>query len=169
MASFETELTLSIGGLPPFSARGCTQSLTPIVNGELRRTVNGELIYTGNSLHEKYKSVIKGVDKSAAAFDAIWVGAKVKVGCIQRLWQKFSGDKVVLSRDPVVGSVIAQDNTSQNIEVRSCKGRNIKLLKPVEEGYISYCPYLDMRVVDLSYATDEWGMQVSWELVLEEV
>ena len=164
MASFETDLTLSVGGLPPLSARGCTQSLVPIANGELRRTVNGELLYTGTRSYEKYKSVITCADKSGIAFDAIWVGAEVRVGCIQRLWQKVSDSTVVLSRNPVEGSVIGQ-----NSDVKSISGRQVEVLGGIEDGYVSYLPYLDMRVVDVSYETDEWGMKVSWRLVLEEV
>ncbi len=169
MAYIESDLRLNVGGFPPFSARGCTQTLALITNGELRRTVNGELLYTGTALHEKYKSVITCADKAPLAFDSLWSGAQVRVGCIQTLWQKFAGNTVVLSRDPVPGSVIALEGAKKTHEVQAVEGRCIKLKDSIKAGYVRYCPELDMRIVDISYETDEWGMKVKWRLVLEEV
>ncbi len=168
MASLETDFTFSLGGLPPMSARGCTQTLVPIANGELRRTVNGQLVYTGTQTHEKYRSIIECEDKAPAAFDNLWPGAEIKVGCISRLWQKFQGQTVILSRDPVAHSIIALTPARQAIQIASCENRQVDFAQTIEEGYVSYCPLLNMRVVDLMSAVDEWGLKVRWRLVLEE-
>ena len=112
--------------------------------------------------------MIKCSDKASIAFDSLWHGSQVKVGCIQRLWQKLAGKQTVLSRDPVLGSVIAQDADLNTIEIKDIKGRQVNLAQTLNDGFVSYCPWLDMRVVDVSFETDEWGMKVSWQLVLEE-
>ena len=86
--NMETELILSVGGLPPLSARDCVQELIPIEQGRLRRTINGELIFVGKQW-SKYRSVIYCTDKTTLATNGLIPGTVVKVGCIQRLWQKF--------------------------------------------------------------------------------
>ncbi len=163
----ETDLTLSCGGLPPWSARGCTQVLAPIPNGELRRTVNGDLAYVGNQDHHKYCSVIKCKDKSPIALDGLWQGSEMIVGCIQRVVQQFQTGQCVLDRDPVNHSVVAFDAKGQAVEIHTIERRNITLA--TDKGYVSYCPLLKMRVVDFAYDTDEWGLTVGWELKLEEI
>ncbi|MBL8677145.1 MAG: hypothetical protein JNJ47_06985, partial [Alphaproteobacteria bacterium] len=49
----ETELTIEIIGkgnfFAPYSARECTQTLTPIPQGSLRRTINGKLVWVGQA------------------------------------------------------------------------------------------------------------------------
>ena len=97
----ETDLKLSCGGLPPWSARGCTQILQPIPTGDLRRTVNGQLVYTGLQSHQKYQSLIQCEDKIPIALDGLWTGNEIEVSCIQSLTQKMSGQTCRLDRMPV--------------------------------------------------------------------
>src|SRR5260221_12587240 len=97
----ETCLTLSIGGLPPYSSRGCHQVLEPIKSAELHRTVNGELVTTVSELHHKYKTVIKGQDKLPVALGDLWKGQDIVVGCIQMLWQKAEDNSLVLHRTAI--------------------------------------------------------------------
>ena len=63
----ETALEFSIGGLPPLSARGCIQTLSAIPLGGLHRTINGALIFTGDTKARKYRSTIRGKDKAPPA------------------------------------------------------------------------------------------------------
>lgn len=102
----QTCLTLSIGSLPPMSARGCIQELWPVAQGEFRRTINGELVFVGNMEH-KYASTIRCSDISHISTGNLQVGTEVLVGCIQTLCQKIDHDEreVTLERDFVVGSV----------------------------------------------------------------
>lgn len=163
----ETSLTLSLGGFPPFAARGCTQDLMPIASCEAYRTVNGELVTTTTPLHHKYQTVIKGKDKLPIALDQLWKGQDVDVGCIQRLWQKADGLEVLLSRAPVTESVIAMDENRQSIDVISVDGRQVTLR---DLGFVGYRPLLKMKITDFGYETEEWGSgSSSWYLKLEEV
>lgn len=167
----ETELTINIGGLPPFSARGCEQELIPISQGDFHRNVNGELIYLGDDTHTKYRSVIKCSDKAAIATDGLYRGREVELGCIQRLWQKFEADQIDLRLDklPVGGSIYAYDTDNTQIPILRIQGKSIQLQTPHSSGYICYRPLLSMRIVQYSLSTNEWGVKVGWHMECEEI
>lgn len=166
----ESELILSRGGFPPLSARGCVQHLMPIETGALRRTINGVLIYTGIPLTHKYRSIISCEDKAALALEGFWRGSELRVGCIQRVWQKVFGPQVLLERDPVEGSVFVLTAQQQEKEIQEVRGRTIAFTNQNdEEVFVSYRPWLDMRVVTFSLMTNEWGLTAGWRLVLEEI
>lgn len=163
----ETCLTLSMGGLPPFSARGCIQVLAPIESAEVHRTINGELVTTVSKLHHKYKSTIKSQDKLPIAMDSLWKGQDVELGCMQRLWEKSDGNTVALSRRPVSGSVVAISQDRLAVEVLQVEGQKVTLAGP---AFVGYRPLLVMKITDFGYETEEWGEgNVSWFLKLEEV
>lgn len=169
----ETVLTFSIGGLPPFSARGCVQTLKPVQLGKMVRTINGTLLHLGPKAL-KYKSVIEAKDKSVLAVDRFSPGAQVRVGCIQRLWEKMEGrDHHQLSRVDVPGSVCVLDNEQKLIPF-SQSGTHITLARNQElsedkEYFVTYRPYLDMRITDFSLKTKEWSMETEWMLHLDEI
>jgi hypothetical protein len=164
----ESELILSQGGLPPLSARGCIQELMPVESGVLRRTIDGRLIYAGHSNAHKYRSIIWCEDKASLALEGLWRGSLLRVGCIQRLWQKALGASVTLERDPVEGSVFAVTPRHEKVVVQEIVGRKI-VLENGGEAFVSYCPWLEMRVVNFSLTTSEWELKAGWKLVLEEV
>ena len=61
-------LTLSGIGVPPYSARGASQTLEPIqASQQLRRTINGELIDISRAEFRKYRSTISCVDQQPPA------------------------------------------------------------------------------------------------------
>ena len=61
-------LTLSGIGVPPYSARGASQTLEPIASSQqLRRTINGELIDISRAEFRKYRSTISCVDQQPPA------------------------------------------------------------------------------------------------------
>lgn len=166
----ESELTLSRGGFPPLSARGCVQQLMPIEAGSLRRTINGKLIYTGQMGGRKYRSLIVCEDKASLAFEGLWRGEEVRVGCVHRLWQKVVGGEATLERDPVGGSVFGLAADQEEINIQEVRGRKVILASEIkDDAFISYRPWLDMRVVDFSFSTNEWGLKAGWRLVLEEI
>lgn len=151
--------------MPPLSARGCVQELMPVSLGALRRTINGKLVYVGKP-QLKYRSHIWCQDKGALASEGLWRGTLVKVGCIQRLWQKADGGQVVLERDPVEGSVAAVDSLQVPVNITSVKGRTVVVER---KGFICYRPWLEMRVTGFSLTTHEWEVKGGWKLELEEV
>jgi hypothetical protein len=169
----ESELILSRGGFPALSARGCIQHITPIEGGNLRRTINGKLVYTGRVEGHKYRSVIKCEDKACIALEGIWRGGPVRVGCIQRLGQKVTHYRTMLERDPVEGSIIVMNSKQEAVEPLSREARQIILpenvLNQSMEIYITYRPWLDMCVTDFSFMTNEWGLKTGWHLELEEI
>lgn len=167
----ETQLRLSVGGFPPFSARGCVQELFLISDGRFSRTVNGELLYLGGSYEgggHKYKTVITCQDKAPLASEGLVRGLEVDVECLQRLTQKVSGKSVVLERDPVGGSleIIKKDLSCVGIYVQ--KDRNIVFVENIE-GFVTYRPRLKMRVVSFSLSSQEWDMKSQWRLEMEEI
>lgn len=163
----ETYLTLSIGGLPPYSSRGCRQTLAPIKSAEVHRTVNGELVTTVSELHHKYKTIIKGQDKLPVALDNLWKGQDIIVGCMQFLWQKTEDLIVELKRAPVAGSVIAINEHRRPVTIVGIREKKITLEQP---AYVGYRPILNMKIIDFGYETEEWGEGIiSWYLKLEEV
>lgn len=163
----ETYLTLSVGGLPPFSSRGCRQELAPIKNAEAHRTINGELVTTVSSHHHKYRTKIKGKDQLPVALDSLWKGQSINVGCIQYLWQEPAGNEVTLNRNPVKGSVMAVNQEKREVKVISVEGRNVKLENP---GFVGYRPHLEMKLIDFGYETEEWGDgDITWYMTLEEI
>lgn len=172
----ETDLTLAGKGLPPFSARGCHQILKPIVNGEYRRTIEGQLLFLGDESHCKYQTRIQGQDKASPALDQWWRGQQVQVGCIQRLCQEFQGDGVkknlTLLRQPVEGSLIIHDEERNEYTFSAIEGKTMISSHPPSQGkrlFISYRPLLEMMVTHYTFETDEWGHVVKWSLELEEV
>ena len=171
----ETVLKLSIGGLPPMSARGCTQSLTPCPMGDMRRTINGQLIYTGQADRDKYKSVIRGKDNVPPAFEGLWRGQSLKVECLSTLSQRFIGNgkatEMTLKREPVKDSVVAFTYDLEEIPLE-VKGKKIKFeTAPSEKQdvFVTYRPHLEMTVTDFTTETDEWNLTCGWSLSLEEV
>ena len=137
-------LTLSGIGVPPYSARGASQTLEPIqASQQLRRTINGELIDISRAEFRKYRSTISCVDQQPPAVDGVWPGRVLTMGCISELSYLTVGGTP--ARPVVAGS------------------------SRTEGDYTFYRPSLTMRVVAFSQDTDEYGAAVSWSLQLEEV
>ena len=166
----ETLLSLSGIGFPPYSARGCQQTLQLIQQPALRRTVNGELMAVANPLFQKYRTTIEGADKHPVAMDQLHMGHPVTVGCIHRLWQEVTGQTVHLGRPAVQGSVTVITSTRQPLTFTQGDPRTIILnASPDGKVYVGYCPILETRLVDFHMAMDEWKHTSVWKLVLEEV
>ena len=163
----ETELILSKGGLPPFSARGCTQTLSSVNLGAFQRTITNKLVYLGKC-EKKFKSTIRCQDLSCLATDDLSPGAVVEVGCIQRLWQKIIGAHCFLERPALEGSLFVVDENQQPLENYTYENQTLHF-KNSEKGFISYRPLLTMQVKDYILTTDEWGLKVGWQLDLEEI
>jgi hypothetical protein len=168
----ETELKIEGGGFPPFSARGCTQELTLAEHGYFKRTINGVLCFLGEN-ETKYKSVIRCQDKTTLVSDGVLGrGQVVRVGCLQRLWQKVKeGDEeVTLGRSAVLGSISVMDANQNLIDFEVVSENRVRIVKaPKQDVFISYRPWLHMRILRLQLFTDEWGLKCGWYLELEEV
>jgi hypothetical protein len=162
----ETQLLFSIGGTPQFSSRGCMQELKPLVKSPMLRSLNGNFIKNIKPVEMKYISTITCKDEIPFAFDGIYPGVDVSVGCITPLIQKITSDKMVLSRDYVNGSLVAYDMSQKKISIKKVDGRNVFLSE--KSGFLSYRPWMKMKVVDFEVKTNEWDMKNFWVLKLEE-
>jgi len=141
--SDETVLTLTGIGVPPYSARGLTQTLEPIEQAaSLQRTINGVLHDLSLSAFRKYKSTITGSDQRPPACDGVWPGQVVEVDCIAELAYPESGTP---ERTEVSGSSIDEG-----------------------DGYIYYRPHLTMIVTGFRLSKDEYGAITGWTMDLEE-
>lgn len=172
----ETTLSFSIGGLPPLSARGCKQSLFPCLLGDLRRTINGKLVFTGDGERRKYASTILGKDKAPPALEGLWPGQEIIVNCLSPLTQKIEGNgettSYALERPLVAGSLQAFTHDKQQLIIDSISEQKVILKEAVKEkmiAYLSYRPRLTMAVVSFSQETDEWALINGWTLKLEEI
>ena len=138
-----TILRLTGMGIPPYSARGLSQTLEPIpASQQLRRTINGTLTDFSATQFRKFQSSISGDDQDPPAFNGLWPGMELVVDCIPELaYETMTGGP---DRTVVPGSAR-------------------------EEGDFSYYrPQLTMKVVNFSLKKDEYGAQNSWVLDLEE-
>lgn len=167
----ETLLTLSIGGLPPLSARGCEQILKPIQLGQMQRTVNGDLVHLGPQIL-KYQSTIKAKDRTVLALNGLYPGVLVEVGCIQPLWEKIENtSKSYKTMRPFIdGSVVVMDEQQEYLTF-SIKDNEIFIEEKTKNKnvFVCYRPKLRMRVTDFIIRTNEWNFESSWELNLEEI
>ena len=138
----ETVLSLLGLGVPPYSARGLTQTLEPLDQAtSLARTINGELIDLSRAEFRKYKSTISGTDQRPPSCDGLWPGRQIVVDCIEELAYADGGTP---QRPVVAGSSFSED------------------------GFIYYRPRLTMVVTDFQLSRDEYGAQVGWSMSLEE-
>lgn len=139
-----TLLVLSSMGVPLYSARGLTQTLTPIQGAfDLRRDINGDLVDISNAAFRKYASTITCRDFNTPAVDGLYVGQVLTVSCVAELSYATSGGSP--SRTVVSGS-----------------SRTVG-------SYTFYRPQMNMMVTGYSTSADEWAGDVSWQLDLEEV
>lgn len=168
----ETDLTLEIlekeNALPPFSARECIQTLTPIPQGTLRRTINGVLVHIGNGEHRKFQSTISCKDKVSPAFEGFWKGTLLKVGCVQFMTQTVpqGTQRIQLEREAL--SLQLYDLSRKIWPIKDAEKRWVDLPSDFPGGFITYRPLLAMVVKNYHLETDEWGLSVGWTLELEE-
>ncbi|MDR2781921.1 MAG: hypothetical protein LBB21_05735 [Holosporaceae bacterium] len=167
----ETNLILGVAGFPPESARNCHQELSPIPNGEFRKSINGDLLYLETNERKRYRSVISCKDTNSPIIDGIWVGTQITIGCIQNLWQAIDCGKrsVRLVRPPVEGSVCVVNSCGEAIRF-TLEDEEVKLSKSYDEkNFVCFRPWLITRVINFSLETNEWGMSGGWKLVVEEI
>lgn len=174
----ETELIIEGMDFPPLSARGCEQQLTLAPQGQFRRTVSGKLCFIGQK-SKKYHSIIKCHDTTVLASSHIFNrGDTLRVGCLQRLWQKTTGGRLLLERKAVEGSIAVIDQQQNPIPFQIIDDEIIEVFAPsIEQNTISlkpnfFCsfrPWLNMKILDIKFYASEWDFKSGWQLELEEV
>jgi len=138
-----TLLVISAIGVPPYSARGLTQTLEPIAAAlKQRRTVNGVLVNLAPTQFQKYKSKITCHDMMAPAIDGVFPGLVVTVDCIAELSYLTGGTP---QRTVVDGSSY------------------------VMGAFTWYRPRLTMMMGPLNTSAGEYDANIAWSVDLEEV
>jgi hypothetical protein len=168
------ETLLSINGieLPVGSSRGISQTLKPIDNGDLRRTVNGDLKDLTREQNRKFESQISGQGSpilSTPAFADVWKGSELIIDCISKLRQNVnpSSSSATLIRDPVSGSISGLTFSGDYIDPDTVTGRDVTFSQDVI--MIRFRPKLTMLVLAISTNEDEYEAQEGWTIDLEEV
>jgi hypothetical protein len=143
--AYDTLLTLISMGVPLYSARGLSQTLTPIEAAKnLRRDINGELVDLSLPQFHKYETEITCSDARSPALDGVWPGRVLTVSCVAELaFETGSGGPY---RTPVHGS----EHTTT-------------------DGFTYYRPLLSMMVEEFQEKKDDWGVTVGWTLKMAEV
>lgn len=140
-----TLLMMTVIGVPLYSARGLTQTLTmdTAAKPTPRRTTNGAARFLGGSQMRKYVSQISCTDQSAPAFDGLWAGDTIVVDCVVPLSYPDGG---TAGRSLVPGT-------------SAWKTKN----------HWQYYPRITFMVTDWEDAFEEYGVQHQWRLSLMEV
>jgi len=152
----ENTLLVLIGpGMPPYSARGVSQSLEPIEqSSQAKRTVNAELIDLSAAQFRKYRSTITCKDQQAPAFDGVFPGLILTVHCVKELAVRHEADTenpTELPTDVDLGRLAVPGSVRQ------------------ADGFIFYRPVLEMMVISCPQEVEEWEAEEGWSLELEEV
>lgn len=142
--SESTLLKMTGVGLPPYAARGITQTLAPIdAASQNVRTINGELADFSFEQFRKYASTLSASDQEPPAMDGVWPGMEVIVECAAELAFR----------------------TSSEAPARPYVPDSLR-----EEGdYTFYRPILQMRIMSWEGSFQEWAAEQSWSITLEEV
>ena len=142
-----TLLVMSPIGVPLYSCRGITQTLTPVAEAKPtpRRTVNGELRWLGLTQMQKYESVISCTDQDAPRLDGIWPGQAVLVNCVAELAFVTSGG--------TAGRTVVPGTTPRT----------------TADGFTYYFPQIAFMVTDYTTQTDEYPHDYQWQLTLREI
>jgi hypothetical protein len=142
--SDDTLLRIIGAGLPPYSARGLTQTLEPIEPATYqRRDLNFKLHNLAHPRARLYRSTVTCTDRQPPAFDGLWPGMTVTVHCVKKLCRETDSDG--LGRPAVPGSEVAAG------------------------GFTRYRPELVMMVVSCPQSFEEWRAREGWEIELEEI
>ena len=169
MATNETILTLGNIAIPVGAARGITQTLQPIDNGDVRRTVNGTLLDLTRAENRKFESQIRCSDMATPAMAELWKGQTLLIECIQILNQNINPTftDVTLIRDPVTNSVFGFEADGTKINPVSVTGRDVIFASDVVN--VEFRPILNMMILATSVNTDEYAAEEGWSIDLEEV
>lgn len=165
----ETVLKIDNISFPIGSARGITQTITPVDNGELRRTVNGELVDITRAENRKYESTINCADMGIPTLGDIWRGKVISVECISNIRQSVSpaSATAALHRPHVSDSVFGYTQEGEKVTPQSVSLGVATFQKNIVR--VDFRPKLSMMVMDWSSSDDEYEASSSWTLSLSEV
>jgi hypothetical protein len=166
----DTILKLGDIYFPPGSARGISQSLNLVSNGELLRTVNGTLIDLTRDENRKFTSVISASETASPTLQGLWRGQVITgLECIQpfRQFVAPANTSVTLIRPEVTGSVVGRLSDNTRIDPDTVVAQVATFSQAVVA--VEYRPVLDMMVDDITVDNDEYAATEGWSISLVEV
>jgi len=170
--STETNLVLGNLIIPLGAGREITQTLQPISNGDIRRTVNGDLIDLTRIENRKFESSISTTDQASPTLAGIWKGTQLIVECISPLYELV--DPILAThtiiRNPVISSIQGYDAANTKVVLISATGignRDLLFVSPV--SFIMFRPILTMLVLGIQFNRDEYAAEEGWTIDMEEV
>jgi len=165
----ETNLKLGDLVIPVGAGRGITQTINLVDNGDLRRTVNGELLDLTRDENRKYESQISANDQKTPSLAGIWKGMQLTVECVAIIRQLVNpaNTTATLIRDYVTGTVVGRDINGAKVTPTSVIG--LVATFPTNIVMVEWRPKLVMLVSDVQISDDEYEATQSWDISLEEV
>ena len=138
-----TNLVISALGVPPYSARGITQTLEPIdaASANLFRSINGKFLNWARPQFQLYKTTITGNDQNPPAIDNYWPGQSIQVDCVAEL---------SYAEGASPGRTVVEDSAYS------------------EAGFVIYRPRLTMNITKITTQKDEYGAITQWTIEAEE-
>lgn len=141
--AYDTLLVITGIGIPPYSARGLTQTWGFIPAAKnFRRDVNGDPVNLSPAQFQKYLTSITCTDVNPPAINGIVLGLQVTVDWVEEF--SFLTIGGAPAREVVEGSL------------------------RVEGDFTFYRPRMLMQVRDFSGSVAEWDALTPWQLDLEE-
>lgn len=175
----ESEILLQRDGsnvalyFPPGSARGIQSSLDQVYPGELRRTVNGDLIDLTRTQLRKYRLSLSATGQALPDLRNLWRGQLVTVAP-PVIWTAYApaGSATIALERPAraAGWRLLNASTGEPVAgaTLSENGLTINLPGAAPAVHLEYQPVLSCRVVLAASSGDEWDASATWSLELEE-
>lgn len=140
-AADTTDLLIGPIGIPDTAARGVIERMTTL-GGDVRRTVNGELIDLTPAQFKKFRCEWSCTDLDSPALSAIYPGAELTVV-------------------PITELVYLTASGSPDRAVYSSRTKG---------AFTLYRPILDVRIIEpWEIELDEAGGRLGWTVIAEEI
>ncbi|WP_323811269.1 hypothetical protein [Yoonia sp. 67-2] len=174
----ETEGRIFVSGsvadifFPPGSARGISTSIEQIESGELRRTVNGNLVDLTREELRKYAISLSCDGMSLPGFDSVWRGMICTITPPVRWIIKVEpGQNSVTFARPAANAKMfdAETNNPFPDPIIGSNGTSATFSAQASVAWIEYQPIFQTRVVGRSESSEEWEASATWSLELEEI
>jgi hypothetical protein len=174
MATNETDITIGDLNIPFGAGIGISETLQPIDNGDLRRSINGDLVDLTRPENRKFEYSINGGDSASPAIAALWKGTVITpVIPVTKLRENVApaGLSVTLTRPPLVSSVMGYvAATCTKVAPDTIGGtdnKDITFLTNVD--YVEYRAEFTFMVVGNSVNVDEYAATEGYSIDFEEV
>lgn len=173
MATDETNITIGTINIPKGAGIGISETLQPVDNGALRRSINGDLKDLTRPENRKFEYSISGGDSASPALAALWKGSIIN-GVIPVIKMRDNLDTpglaITLTREPDPATVIGYTAACEKVTPDTIGGtdnKDITFLTNVD--YVEYRAIFDFMVVSNSVDADEYAATEGWQIDFAEV